>query len=358
MHTFAPRAGRWTLALTIGALVILEALAAAADESAPPAASPLVLAPPDTAAGDVITVTSASGGTERGSLRWALRRSTGQKIIRFDPALTGATITLDSTLNVARYVTIEGPKEGGITLSGGGVRRVMYVAEGAHLKNLTITDGSDPVFGAGIHSYGPLLIENVALHANKAGNAAGIYAEQVTLINSTITENTADALASGISYDMEAGLTLINTTVARNGPAPGIRGHGNPSGKAPVYLKNAIIAGNGAPPNNCWFPAETFIRIGTNIADDLTCGNATQMVIQKRERDAFTEATREDVPSLAVRRVGTHFGTAARPTLPRATYPTVPVPFAECRISRLHRSPCCSRKRVRGIPPLSRTCSR
>ena len=35
--------------------------------------------------GDVITVTNTSGGTELGSLRWALSLVTGGEIVRFDP---------------------------------------------------------------------------------------------------------------------------------------------------------------------------------------------------------------------------------------------------------------------------------
>jgi hypothetical protein len=277
MRAFSTRAGRWSLALTLAAVATL---AARADE--PPAPLPIT-APgvPSLTIGDVITVSNASGGTELGSLRWALLRANAQETIRFDPSLAGATITLDSTLNVARHVTLEGPANRSITLSGGGVRRVMYIAEGAHLKNLTITGGYDPVVGGGIFAYGPVLIENTTLYDNKAGSAAGIYGEKITFINSAITANTAEALASGISWDMDQGLTLINTTVARNGPAPGLRGHGNTSGKGRVHLENSIIVGNGTPVSNCWYPSETFVRVGLNIADDLTCGgDTTQMLVR------------------------------------------------------------------------------
>ncbi|HEX6048747.1 MAG TPA: right-handed parallel beta-helix repeat-containing protein [Gemmatimonadaceae bacterium] len=285
MIAFSSRAGRWPLALTTAVVAALVAITASGDD--PPV--PAITAPgvPAVVAGDVITVSNTSGGTELGSLRWALLHVTGQQLIRFDPSLAGATITLDSTLNVTRYVTIEGPKGRGITLSGGGARRVMYVAEGAHLKNLTITGGYDPVVGGGIFAYGPLRIENSVLHDNKAGNAGGIYGEGITLVNSTITENVADALASGISWDMDEGLTLINTTVARNGPAPGIRGHGNTSGTGPVHLENTIIAGNGTPVSNCWYPSESFVRVGVNVADDLTCGDASQMSIENPALGAF-----------------------------------------------------------------------
>ena len=81
MLSYASR-HRSPLALT----VVLGALAALVACSGEPSAP---IAPSDQAsnfaAGDVITVTNTSGGTEWGSLRWAVGVTTGNETIRFDP---------------------------------------------------------------------------------------------------------------------------------------------------------------------------------------------------------------------------------------------------------------------------------
>ncbi len=46
------------------------------------------------------------------------------------------------------------------------------------------------------------------------------------------------------------------------------------------HLQNPIIVGNGTPVSNGWYPSETFMRVGLNVADDLTCGDTTQMLIR------------------------------------------------------------------------------
>src|SRR5687767_2733999 len=101
MRSSIPRAGRWPLAL----IVTVAALGACADAEQPITAPSAQPNKPSLAVGDVITVTNNRGGTEAGSLRWAVAQATGGEIIRFDPRLGGATIMLDSTLVVRNSVT-------------------------------------------------------------------------------------------------------------------------------------------------------------------------------------------------------------------------------------------------------------
>src|SRR5829696_1781579 len=147
MFRVLSRAVRWTPALMLPALV------AWVNEPQPTTAPPSLRTAAVTVYG-TITVTNTSGGTGVGSLRWAVSQATGGETIRFDPALAGATVKLDTTLRVPYYVTIEGPKTGGITISGGGKVRVMQVYRGASLRNVMITGGNDPVIAGGIHRAG------------------------------------------------------------------------------------------------------------------------------------------------------------------------------------------------------------
>ena len=81
-HTTA-RAGRWLLALT------LVAFGACADD-APVGPRIPRLSGPNANLGDVITVTTTSGGKDLGSLRWAVAQATGGEVIRFAPELADA----------------------------------------------------------------------------------------------------------------------------------------------------------------------------------------------------------------------------------------------------------------------------
>src|SRR6476620_4926382 len=119
------RAGHWPLAL------MLLTLGACADEPVAPAASGIRrLSGPNANLGDVITVTTTSGGKDVGSLRWAVAQASGGEIIRFAPAIAGATIVVDSTIPVLYPITIEGPRDRGVTISGGNAWYIFYVESG------------------------------------------------------------------------------------------------------------------------------------------------------------------------------------------------------------------------------------
>src|SRR6185503_2537129 len=159
------RDGLASRALTIAALATL---AACADEPVAPKLSRPTAPNAALASAVVITVTNNSGGSEVGSLRWALAQATGGETIRFDPSLDGATITVDPTLEAWKWVTIEGPQKRGITISGGGNVRVINLHEGGWLWNLTITNGYHPVFAGGIWSPWAIELKNSTVSNNRA----------------------------------------------------------------------------------------------------------------------------------------------------------------------------------------------
>jgi len=267
-----PRAAR---AFTIGALTTL---AACADEPV----APKVSRPPAPNAAEasavVITVTNASGGSEVGSLRWALAQAIGGETIRFDPSLDGDTITVDPTLEAWKWVTIEGPKTRGITISGGGRVRVINLHEGGWLRNLTITNGYHPVFAGGLWTPWAVEFQNSTISNNRAPYAGGMYVNTAMLINSTVSGNTADYLASAISFDYAGGFAMNNSTVARNGPAPGIVPHGNSTINPRPSFQNSIVAYNGTPRQNCAQIWE-FRYTGSNLSDDASCGSAPNVLV-------------------------------------------------------------------------------
>jgi hypothetical protein len=269
------RAGR-----SILALILTVALAACADD--PGLVGPNATLSPfksASAAGDVILVTSASNGTETGSLRWALSQATGGEIIRFDSSLAGTTITLGQQIEIRQAVTIEGPADGGITLSGGDAVRVLDIAltgdEPVTLRNLSITNGLAPTgnSGGGIYATANVRLEHVTVADNQAAAAAAMFVNrELEVINSTITNNNS-TMDYPVVYGNE-GLTVVNSTVSHN------RGTGLATSGSNNVLHNSIIALNEYNGQlwNCR-GSLTFTYVGVNLSDDATCGDSTVMVI-------------------------------------------------------------------------------
>jgi hypothetical protein len=276
MHTVVSRGGSRPLALGLAAIIALGACAE--DDPTPTAPRPAATLGAFLGA-DTITVTNAGGGSAVGSIRWATGVATDSAIIRFAPSLDGATILLDSTILVRAAITIEGPENNGVTLSGGDKVRVIDLGEPAHLKNLTITRGYHPVAGGGIHSTHAVYLEHSTVSHNSAPDGGGIYARGVQLVNSTVARNSASGSGSGISFNADdGGVWLYSSTVAQNGPATGIESRGFPNPYGGSYLNHSIIADNGLPLRNCGTLYDV-MHEGFNISDDTSCGGSDVMVI-------------------------------------------------------------------------------
>ena len=275
MHSYIPR-GRRPRALRLSALMALAALGACAD--APPATAPMAPLEPHFGIGPIMTVTNTSGGTGTGSLRWALSQTNVYSIVQFDPSLAGATITLDSTLRVGPDVTIEGPQTKGITISGGGTMGVLDLAGGATIRNVTITGGKACVGGGIVAWYGHVTIEHSTVTGNRAecydALGGGIYADSVTLINSTVTSNSSRLWAGGIYYRNH--LRLINSTVTHNVAGSGQAGGIDSHDRSTAVLRNSIVALNSSLNCMSWM---VLTYEGRNLSDNTNCGGGTVMLI-------------------------------------------------------------------------------
>lgn len=253
-------------AVTIG--VLLTALTACEDRPSPtaPIQGVETQSPePRFAVGDVLTVTNLSGGTEVGSLRWAVSQVTGGEVIRFAPGLAGQTITVDATILLDPHVTIEGPADKGITISGGGRVRVFLLGGADHeyvLRNLTIADGSAPgESGAGILGpFAVLRLEHSTLTGNVARLSPALQVKAATLVNTTVSGNRLADVADSYAAVLATDLTLVNSTIAHNASS-GVNGI--------VTLRNSIIANHGSR-SNCL--SAVIEHEGQNIVDDYTCG--------------------------------------------------------------------------------------
>lgn len=271
MHTFT---NCRTMRVTLG--VMLTALAACSDNLS--SLAPIAVPQPQFAVGDVLLVTNTSGGTDVGSLRWALSYVTGGEIVRFAPGLAGQTITLDTTIVLqGKSITIEGPSDGGITISGGGTERVFDISlssgQNAVLRNLTIANGNAGTSGgAGILMRGWstawLTVENSTITGNVASTQSAIAGVSTVLINTTVSGNTATSTI-GNAVVLSNSLTLVNSTIAHNA------GAGVNSGD--MVLRNSIISNNSG--GNCTNSPLTNTYEGNNLSNDGSCGGPLEITI-------------------------------------------------------------------------------
>lgn len=270
MRSYAPRVGRWPLALT------LLAVAACADDQ--PSTAPRAARPSRQALdGNVILVTSASGANVPGSLPWAVSTANGTSVIQFDASLAGATISLDATLESFAYITVEGPANDGVTIVAKPIAgRAFRLRQGGVLRNLTISGGTTSP-GSAIWTQGPVLLEHTTV-SNNNSDAAAIHGHDITLVNSTVSGNSGAGPASGISIASSGTLVLDNSTVAHNDGGPGIGWLTSPGSAPVVTVRNSIIANNGSGSRNCdqWLQ---FDYQGKNISSDATCGTSPALLV-------------------------------------------------------------------------------
>jgi predicted outer membrane repeat protein len=264
-------------------LVVLAALLAACDRSEP-TTSPRSFSQRtlNIVAGLPVTNTNDAGpGSLREALALANVGTPGP--IQFDPSIAGHTIVLQSTLAVGvPTFDIIGPPQG-ITISGGGVVRVMDVTGGRHgLTNLTIADGAGAE-GAGltVDNGADVTLDHVTISGNvaSAGNGGGVsvFSGTLTVSNSTLSGNSASKLGGGIFS--HGTVSLINSTLTNNAASVGGGGIFSVGTTARVVIRNSIIAKNNGTTPNCGLFGVTVLS-GLNMVDvPVECGTGPSIIV-------------------------------------------------------------------------------
>ena len=211
MHTVTSRAGRRPLALSLAALAVL---GACAEEPVSPK-TPATLAPKASAlAGEFVevTVTSVSGQTEVGSLRWAAKQlELVGGLIVFDSTLGGKTITLDAGLEF-KFPTIIGGPPAGITISGKDQFRLINTPSALALENVTLTKGNAPIASAVWARQ--LDMYHTTVTGNRGPDGAIFVYERGEIANSTVSGNATSRAA--VMYSDYTNLWFGNSTIAYN----------------------------------------------------------------------------------------------------------------------------------------------
>lgn len=270
---------------------------------------------PQIGSANTFTVTTTSDDpADAGSLRTAINQvnaGAGGDTINFS-SVTG-TITVGSTLNITKSVTINGPGANLLSISGNDAVRVFSVASTAAntvISGMTITHGNATVApnfnGGGISAAAALTVNNCTFSYNKAGNGAlntgaailssatltvnnstfynnqaitgeggAIFGSTLEVNDSTFYNNSAVTEGGAIWISLGSHLTLRNNTIVGNfvtnttGTSAG--GGVFITGQAPAVLANNIISGNTAVNNTDYF---CVVACGIVPAGNLM-GNAT-----------------------------------------------------------------------------------
>ncbi len=204
----------------------------------------------------VSTVVTSLADSGPGSLRAVLAATAmkpGPDIVTFATELSGGTISLTSQIMATDTggVTINATAlQEGITVSGGGVTRIMQLSAGASVDfiGVTLTGGTaNGGHGGAVFNDGTLVLERCTVTANNAPNwGGGIYNNMggtLTITSSTITGNSAGAYGGGL--ENLGNLSLRHVTLAAN--TAGVTSGGIDFDNASaVTIAHTIIAGNTA----------------------------------------------------------------------------------------------------------------
>ena len=195
-------------------------------------------------------------------------------------------------LDIADDLTIIGAGPSITIIDGGGLERVIEILPGSlvNISGVTIQNGNDSGMGGGIFNAGTLTLINSAVSNNTAeflgGGIGNFGAGSLTLDRSTVSGNTSGApTGGGISNNGDTvSLIAINSTVSGNSSGISNNGSGGTimltnvtvSGSifafaGSVTLVNTIITNPGG--TACIsVPGATFTSGGHNLASDETCG--------------------------------------------------------------------------------------
>lgn len=176
----------------------------------------------ETRAGAAFMVTNLNDNGP-GSLRQAIlnaNASPGGDTIGVAVGLSGTIILTSGQLTISDDLTLTGPGERLLAVSGNNASRVFEIALGVNvsMSDLTIRDGmASGLNGGGIRSSGRLDLRRCTVSNNVAFSGGGIFNESLTLTitNVNISDNSASQAGGGLGND--TGFTSItSSTVANN----------------------------------------------------------------------------------------------------------------------------------------------
>jgi CSLREA domain-containing protein len=168
-------------------------------------------------------------------------------------ALPAGTYSLSlGELTIAKNITINGAGKGITIINGDALSRVFNSQVGGTLtlNNLTVrngahTGGGTNSGGGGIYNQGELILQNVSLSNNHAGNGGGIFNDGILTINNSAISNNQAGNGGGIFNDGFA--TIVDVTLDFNSAGSGPEfGGGGIYNSGTLILNKTTITGSEA----------------------------------------------------------------------------------------------------------------
>lgn len=147
--------------------------------------------------------------------------ATGDTIVFSLPANSTITLT-GSELFLDRNLTIDANASRNIAIDGDGRSRVINIKENATiaLKHVTITNGYNETYGAGISNRGLLVLMNCVVSENVSYSGAGILNfGTASLIDTNVSDNLSSGkytIGGGAIYNSLGSMTISNSTLSNN----------------------------------------------------------------------------------------------------------------------------------------------
>jgi len=208
------------------------------------------------------TTDSIDVGTLRAAVHWADVSTNANPANLLNPAPNTVVFDTNGVFNTPQTITlnpvlgtlelkgtsvpevIDGPGAGTVSVSGGGNVEIFQVDMdvNASILGLTITDGASGL-GGGVSNAGTLAISGCVISHNTAFGGGAINNEsQLTLMNSTLVDNSAYS-ASGGAISNNGTMAVIDSTLRANSA---FQGGGAIITFQPLTLTNVTLAGNSA----------------------------------------------------------------------------------------------------------------
>jgi CSLREA domain-containing protein len=191
------------------------------------------------------------------SLREAIGAAWAGDIVTFAPGLTGTIGLSGKQLAINSDLTITGPGQAVIAVSGSNASRVFFINNNvsATLSGLTIQNGSaSRDVGGGIDNQGTLTLTDSTVRSNYASDGGGIYTTgNATLSNVVLDSNSMDTpggggggIYAGTNVTLNiSGSSITNNNASANGSWGG-SGGGIRVDNGTLTLTNSTVSNNNA----------------------------------------------------------------------------------------------------------------
>jgi YVTN family beta-propeller protein len=201
------------------------------------------------AATDVVTNCSGSASVA-GSLPYELANASSGDTVTFALSPSCSLITLSSTIDITKNLTITGPGASSLAVSGGGSFQDFSVGGTDTISGLTIEDGFDQYNngGGGIFNYGDLTVTDSVVSGNATHFAGGgIYSNgTLTVTDSTVSGNSAADNAAGAGIYTTGTLTTISDSTVSDNTASSAGGGIDIYSTGTLAVTDSTVSGNSA----------------------------------------------------------------------------------------------------------------